>query len=143
MLDFDDAGETTVYQSLPMWVSSQQRVFKFRTELHRENEQRQVSTYLDRWRERMLKLSCYFPLSRTPECFSFLAMVWKHPPSSVERTCIAGSGGPSLYFFRDRRCTDCQGNRVVCEGEIMRENIFPDMGIQVIFASNQRIYRAE
>ncbi len=91
----------------------------------------------------MLKLSCYFPLSRTPECFSFLAMVWKHPPSSVGRTCIAGSGGSALYFFRDRRCADRQGDPVIDEGELMGENILPDMGIQEVFAGNQGIYRPE
>src|SRR6266478_5601702 len=96
-----DTPPRIAYHPLPQWSSGKRR---------------QVFHAYDRWREKMLQLSCYFPLSRTPECFNFLAMVWKHPPSLVGRTCIAGSGGPSLYGCRDRRCADRQSNPVIDEG---------------------------
>jgi hypothetical protein len=68
---------------------------------------------------------------------------WKHAPWLMGRTCIAGSGGSALYFFGDRRCANRQRDPVVYEGELMSENILPDLGIQETFTGNQGIHGAQ
>ena len=81
----------------------------------------------DRQRQRMLKLSLFLPGARTPACSNFLGM----DACSLAHWAylLAGSGGSALYCFRDRRCADRQRYFVVYEGELMGENILPDLGI--------------
>jgi hypothetical protein len=74
------------------------------------------------------------PLVRTSSCRER----GSHLPL-VMRTSIAVSGRPSPYCCRDRGSTNRQRHPVVDEGEIMLENIFSDVGIQEVLASNQGI----
>ena len=85
----------------------------------------------------MLKLSLFLPRTRTLECSNFLGM----EAHSLSRCpyLLAGSGDSALYCFGDRRCTDRQRDLVIDEGEIMLENILPDMGIQEVLAGDQSI----
>jgi hypothetical protein len=52
---------------------------------------------------------------------------------------LAGSAGSALYVLRDRGCANRQCDPVADEGEIMLENILPDMGIQEVLAGDQSI----
>jgi hypothetical protein len=93
-------------------------------------------------REGVLKLSCYFPLLGPGNAQSFLPWHGSALPLVV-RTCIAGSGDSALYCFGDRRCANRQRHLVIDEGELMGENILPDLGIQEALTSNQSIHRTE
>ena len=61
----------------------------------------------------------------------------------VMRFRMTTSGRPSPYCCRDRGSTNRQRHPVVDEGEIMLENIFSDVGIQEVLASNQGVNSTE
>jgi hypothetical protein len=85
----------------------------------------------------MLKLSLFLPRAQPPACSNFLGM--EAYSLSHSAYLLAGSGGSALYVLRDRGCANRQCDPVADEGEIMLENILPDMGIQEVLAGDQSI----
>ena len=58
-------------------------------------------------------------------------------------TRMTACGGSALDGLRDGCCTDRQRRLVLHEGEVMGENILPDLGIQQALTGNQGIHRPE
>jgi len=102
-LDLPKLGETTVIQSLLMWVFLSSEYPNFGLNCHRENEQRQVFTYPDRWRERMLQLLAIFPSLGHQNASTFLPWYgsislprWAYLHCRIRRTFAVWLQGQAL-----------------------------------------------